>query len=379
MSPRASATWSPSTASRRAFESGLTHVLLGSSGSGKSTILRLILGLISPDSGSIRVDGELLEPKTRRTLLAKMGYVVQEGGLYPHLTARRNVTLAAEARGWDEDRIAARVEELAALVGFDDAILRLHPDEISGGQRQRVGLMRALMLDPPFLLLDEPLGSLDPLVRADLQQQLKEIFTPLGKTVVLVTHDIGEAAVFGHTVTLMTEGRIVQQGHVRRPGEAAGLALRHRVPQRPEAAPGHAGAALVSDRAGACRPRRRPRRGGRLVGGRLILLADRRDPPGRRPLRVRASGEARRSRGLEVVHRELHPRRDRGRRDRAGGRGSGGEEVRPGRDGHHVPGGRPRRHRPLSRVHRDAEPGDPRGPPRPRRSPRSDASSRAPA
>jgi osmoprotectant transport system ATP-binding protein len=194
------------------FERGLTHVLLGSSGSGKSTILRLVLGLISPDSGSIRVDGELQEPKARRALLARMGYVVQEGGLYPHLTARRNVTLAAEARGWDEDRIAARVEELAALVGFDDAILRMHPDELSGGQRQRVGLMRSLMLDPPLLLLDEPLGSLDPLVRAELQQQLKEIFSPLGKTVILVTHDIGEAAVFGHTVTLMTEGRIVQQG-----------------------------------------------------------------------------------------------------------------------------------------------------------------------
>jgi len=206
------------------FENGLTHVLLGSSGSGKSTILRLILGLISPDSGSVRVDGELVEARTRRALLGKMGYVVQEGGLYPHLTARRNVTLAAEARKWDEGRIDARVQELATLVGFDDAILRLHPDEISGGQRQRVSLMRALMLDPPFLLLDEPLGSLDPLVRADLQQQLKEIFTPMGKTVVIVTHDIGEAAVFGHTVTLMTEGRIVQQGTFadlsRRPASA---------------------------------------------------------------------------------------------------------------------------------------------------------------
>jgi osmoprotectant transport system ATP-binding protein len=194
------------------FGSGLTHVLLGSSGSGKSTILRLILGLTPPDSGSIRVDGLVVEPANRRALLGRMGYVVQEGGLYPHLTARRNVTLAAEAQGWDRGRIDARLNELAALVGFDGAILQLHPDEISGGQRQRVSLMRALMLDPPLLLLDEPLGSLDPLVRADLQHQLKEIFTPLGKTVVIVTHDIGEAAYFGHTITLMTEGRIVQQG-----------------------------------------------------------------------------------------------------------------------------------------------------------------------
>jgi osmoprotectant transport system ATP-binding protein len=194
------------------FERGLTHVLLGSSGCGKSTILRLILGLISPDSGTVRVDGQPMEASTRPTLREKMGYVVQEGGLYPHLTARRNVTLAAEVRRWSEERIGARVDELAALVGLDDGMLGSFPAELSGGQRQRVGLMRSLMLDPPVLLLDEPLGSLDPLVRADLQQQLKEIFGRLEKTVVLVTHDIAEAAVFGQTVTLMTEGRIVQSG-----------------------------------------------------------------------------------------------------------------------------------------------------------------------
>lgn len=194
------------------FAAGETHVLLGSSGCGKSTILKLILGLLSPDSGVIRIDGQTLSTPTRSALLEKMGYVVQEGGLYPHLSARRNVTLAAESRGWAEERIRGRIEELRALVGFDEAILRLYPGEISGGQRQRVSLMRALMLDPPILLLDEPLGSLDPIVRADLQTQLREIFTPLGKTVVLVTHDIREAAVFGHTITLMTDGRIVQRG-----------------------------------------------------------------------------------------------------------------------------------------------------------------------
>jgi len=194
------------------FESGRTHVLLGSSGCGKSTLLRLILGLISPDRGVVRVDGQVMEPSTRRALLEEMGYVVQEGGLFPHLTASRNVSLAAESRGWGEERIRARVDELARLVGFDEAVLRLFPIELSGGQRQRVSLMRSLMLDPPILLLDEPLGSLDPLVRADLQMQLREIFTPMGKTVVLVTHDIREAAIFGHTITLMTEGRIVQRG-----------------------------------------------------------------------------------------------------------------------------------------------------------------------
>jgi osmoprotectant transport system ATP-binding protein len=194
------------------FERGRTHVLLGSSGCGKSTILRLILGLLTPDSGVIRVDGQPMETATRPALLEKMGYVVQEGGLYPHLSARRNVTLAAEVRRWDEERMRVRVDELATLVGLDDGMLRSFPAELSGGQRQRVGLMRALMLDPPVLLLDEPLGSLDPIVRADLQQQLKEIFSALGKTVIVVTHDIGEAAFFGHAVTLMTEGRIVQQG-----------------------------------------------------------------------------------------------------------------------------------------------------------------------
>jgi osmoprotectant transport system ATP-binding protein len=194
------------------FESGLTHVLLGSSGCGKSTILRLILGSIWPDSGTVRVDGQVMDPSTRPALLGKMGYVVQEGGLFPHLTARRNVTLAAEAHRWDDARIRARVDELAGLVGFDDGVLDVFPNELSGGQRQRVSLMRALMLDPPVLLLDEPLGSLDPLVRADLQKQLKEIFTPLHKTVIIVTHDIGEADVFGHTITLMTAGRVVQRG-----------------------------------------------------------------------------------------------------------------------------------------------------------------------
>ena len=194
------------------FERGRTHVLLGSSGCGKSTLLRLILGLIAPDSGTIRVDGREMEPAARADLLEKMGYVVQEGGLFPHLTAYRNVSLAAESRGWGEERIGTRIDELAALVGFDEAILRLYPVELSGGQRQRVSLMRALILDPPILLLDEPLGSLDPIVRADLQTQLREIFTPMGKTVVLVTHDIREAAFFGHTITLMTEGRVVQRG-----------------------------------------------------------------------------------------------------------------------------------------------------------------------
>jgi osmoprotectant transport system ATP-binding protein len=191
---------------------GTTHVLLGSSGSGKSTVLRLILGLIRPDAGSVRVNGTPVEPATRDGLLAGMGYVVQDGGLYPHLTAFANAALAAEAQRWARGRIEARVAELAELAGLGGDVLRRYPRELSGGQRQRVGLMRALMLDPPVLLLDEPLGALDPIVRAELQEQLGRLFARLGKTVVLVTHDLREAARLGHTITLLTAGRVVQHG-----------------------------------------------------------------------------------------------------------------------------------------------------------------------
>jgi osmoprotectant transport system ATP-binding protein len=191
---------------------GTTQVLLGSSGCGKSTILRLVLGVISPDAGTVAVDGVVVTPETRARVVDQIGYVVQTGGLFPHLTAGRNVTLPAEARRWPSGRVHARLAELAALVGFDAATLARHPGELSGGQRQRVSLMRALMLDPPVLLLDEPLGALDPIVRADLQRELREIFSRLGKTVVMVTHDVAEAALFGTTIALMTGGRVVQHG-----------------------------------------------------------------------------------------------------------------------------------------------------------------------
>ena len=191
---------------------GATHVLLGSSGSGKSTVLRLILGLAAPDEGTVVVDGVVVDAGSRDRLVARMGYVVQDGGLYPHLTSVDNVTLAASAQGWPRARVDARVAELAGMAGLDAATLGRYPRELSGGQRQRVGLMRALMLDPPVLLLDEPLGALDPIVRAELQDQLGTLFAALAKTVVLVTHDIREAARLGHTITLLTAGRVVQHG-----------------------------------------------------------------------------------------------------------------------------------------------------------------------
>jgi len=191
---------------------GTVHVLLGSSGSGKSTVLRVILGLVEPDRGDVLVDGTLVTETTRAGLVRRVGYVVQDGGLYPHLTAFDNMALPAEVHGWPPAQTRARAAELGAMVGLDDQSLRLYPRELSGGQRQRVGLMRALVLDPPLLLLDEPLGALDPIVRAELQGQLGRLFASLGKTVVLVTHDIREAALLATTITLMTAGRIVQQG-----------------------------------------------------------------------------------------------------------------------------------------------------------------------
>jgi len=194
------------------FASGKTHVLLGSSGCGKTTLLRMVLGLIDPDTGDVTVDGRKMQVSSRHELNDQMGYVVQEGGLFPHLSVRQNVTLGAEARGWTVERITERVNVLRNLVGFDDDMMDRFPVELSGGQRQRVSLMRALMTDPPILLLDEPLGSLDPMVRDDLQRQLKRIFQALGKTVLFVTHDIREAAFLGETITLMTDGQLVQHG-----------------------------------------------------------------------------------------------------------------------------------------------------------------------
>ncbi|HZY89208.1 MAG TPA: ATP-binding cassette domain-containing protein [Gemmataceae bacterium] len=190
---------------------GRTTVLIGPSGCGKSTLLRLMAGLIRPDTGAVTFDGEPITPANARQLRQRIGFVVQDGGLFPHLTARGNVTLMARHLGWDRDRIGKRLEELAALTRFPADRLDHYPAQLSGGQRQRVSLMRALMLDPGLLLLDEPLGALDPLIRSDLQADLKQIFHALQKTVVLVTHDLGEAGFLGDVLVLMQDGRIVQQ------------------------------------------------------------------------------------------------------------------------------------------------------------------------
>lgn len=191
---------------------GRVTVLIGPSGCGKSTVLRLICGLLAPDAGTVLFDGSPVSPESAAALRRRMGYVIQDGGLFPHLTARRNAALMAEYLGWDQRRISERLIELAAVVRLAEALLERYPAELSGGQRQRVSLMRALMLDPDVLLMDEPLGALDPMVRSELQGDLQVVFRQLGKTVVMVTHDIGEAAWFADAIVLLREGRIVQQG-----------------------------------------------------------------------------------------------------------------------------------------------------------------------
>jgi osmoprotectant transport system ATP-binding protein len=194
------------------IERGETTVLIGPSGCGKSTLLRLIIGLLQPDEGVIKFDEMPLSTDKIDSIRRKVGYVIQEGGLFPHLTARRNILLMARHLGRNENEMLARLGELCALTRFPENLLGRYPLELSGGQRQRVSLMRALMLSPELLLLDEPLGALDPLVRAALQKDLKEIFARLRQTALLVTHDLAEAAYLGDKIVLLNKGRIVQQG-----------------------------------------------------------------------------------------------------------------------------------------------------------------------
>jgi len=194
------------------LEQGRTTVLIGPSGCGKSTILRIMIGLIEPDQGQVLFDGEPITAANVIEVRRRIGYVIQDGGLFPHLSARDNVGLLAKYLGWEKRRIDARMGELAELTRLPREALSRYPAQLSGGQRQRLGIMRAFMLDPAVVLLDEPMGALDPLVRFDLQEDLRKIFQSLGKTVVMVTHDMGEAGFFGDRVILLGGGRIVQEG-----------------------------------------------------------------------------------------------------------------------------------------------------------------------
>ena len=191
-------------------ERGETLILLGESGCGKTTTLKLINRLYTPTSGEVLVEDK---PTTRWDQIAlrrHIGYVIQEGGLFPHFTIARNVGLVPALSGWSQTKVAERVRELLAMVGLDPARFSdRYPRELSGGQRQRVGVARALAADPPLLLLDEPFGALDPLTRASLQKEFAELARRLEKTAILVTHDVREALTLGHRVALMDAGQIV--------------------------------------------------------------------------------------------------------------------------------------------------------------------------
>jgi len=194
------------------FQPGQCAALIGPSGCGKSTVLRIIAGLLKPDGGTVKFNGTPLNTIDLSAYRHHLGYVIQEGGLFPHLTARANVSLVANYLRWPQSRIEQRIRELTDLTQLTAGLLDQYPTELSGGQRQRVSLIRALMLDPDLLLLDEPLGALDPIIRYDLQQELRHVFATLRKTVVMVTHDLAEAAYLGDTLFLMQDGQVLQRG-----------------------------------------------------------------------------------------------------------------------------------------------------------------------
>jgi osmoprotectant transport system ATP-binding protein len=192
-----------------AIEPGETLVLLGRSGSGKTTALRLINGMIMPTSGDVRVDGKTTREWDLVRLRRGIGYVIQEGGLFPHFTIERNVGLVPRLEGWPEDRISSRVAEVLESVSLPgEDYRRRFPSELSGGQRQRVGVARALAGDPKILLFDEPFGALDPVTRLDLQNEFLRLRASLGKTSVFVTHDVREAMKLASRIALLHEGSI---------------------------------------------------------------------------------------------------------------------------------------------------------------------------
>ena len=190
---------------------GETCALIGASGCGKTTTLRMINRLIEPTSGRIVVGGQDVTRADPVLLRRHIGYVIQGVGLFPHKSIADNVATVPRLLGWEERRVTARTDEMLALVGLDPATFRgRRPASLSGGQRQRVGVARALAADPPVMLMDEPFGAVDPVVRGRLQREFKEILARLGKTVVMVTHDINEAIRMGDRIAVMREGRIVQ-------------------------------------------------------------------------------------------------------------------------------------------------------------------------
>ena len=191
-------------------QQGETLVLLGESGCGKTTTLKLINRLLLPTSGQVMIENKSTTEWDPIRLRRRTGYVIQEGGLFPHFTVAGNVGLVPSLERWDDTRIKARVNELLSLVGLEpNEFAQRYPGELSGGQRQRVGVARALAAEPPLLLLDEPFGALDPLTRASLQRQFAELSSRLNKTAVFVTHDVREALLLATRIGLMHEGKLL--------------------------------------------------------------------------------------------------------------------------------------------------------------------------
>lgn len=188
-------------------EPGETIVLLGRSGSGKTTALKLVNGLLTPTSGEIRVEGKSTKTWDPVALKRRIGYVIQEAGLFPHFTVAANVAVPPRLAGWPPEKQRSRVEEMLQRVGLAELGNR-YPHSLSGGQRQRVGVARALAADPPLLLLDEPFGALDPVTRLDLQRQFLDLRKSFGKTAIFVTHDVREALALASRVALLCDGRL---------------------------------------------------------------------------------------------------------------------------------------------------------------------------
>ncbi len=192
-----------------AVPSGETLVLLGRSGAGKTTALKLINRLLEPSAGEVRVEGSTTLEWDAIELRRHIGYVIQETGLFPHYTVEQNIALVPRLERWPEARVRGRVLELLALAGLEPAeFMHRYPHELSGGQRQRVGVARALAADPPILLMDEPFGALDPLTRGEVRAEFRALQERLRKTVVIVTHDIGEALELGTRIALLEAGEL---------------------------------------------------------------------------------------------------------------------------------------------------------------------------
>ena len=207
---------------------GETFVLLGRSGAGKTSALKLVNRLLKPDSGTIKVEGKSTRDWDPIALRRRIGYVIQETGLFPHFTVSENVGLVPRLEGWTTDRINARIAEVLQLVDLDPATyMHRHPQQLSGGQRQRVGVARALAADPPILLMDEPFGALDPLTRSELQREFLRLQKRLHKTILFVTHDVAEALMLGTRIALMEDGRLIAEGTPREFAESQHPSVQH--------------------------------------------------------------------------------------------------------------------------------------------------------